>query len=216
MLDGGAALIIPRPSHVYAMHGHPSRRLVPPDPARPRQPGTGQAASPLPAQAPECAGTEHCDRPPPPHPRVWAPRHSSSASSGSLHRAASLSRGAAVQGPRIVAEALEGHPAMDSLPEGAPHVIGGIASGVAGSTLSQPFDTIKVRMQAFVDKDHPKHSRYNSLAKATATILREDGALAFFHGLAPRAFRIICAPPQRCTCRPGSSAAGAASSADFQ
>lgn len=100
-----------------------------------------------------------------------------------------------MQGPRIVEEALEGHPAMESLPRGSAHVIGGVAAGLAGSTLSHPFDTIKVRMQAFVDPDHPNHSRYNSLSRATASIVREDGAAALFHGLAPRAFRIICAPP---------------------
>eukprot|EP00892_Ulva_mutabilis_P000281 jgi/Ulvmu1/10253/UM060_0054.1 len=98
-----------------------------------------------------------------------------------------------MEGPRLVTELLEDSPTIQSLPQGSLHIISGIAAGVAGSTLSHPFDTIKVRMQAFVDREHPSHARYNSLSKATASILREDGAAAFFHGLAPRAFRITCA-----------------------
>ena len=113
------------------------------------------------------------------------------------HRSESGDAHGGMQGPQMMQELLEDMPAARNLPQGSIHIISGIVAGLAGSTLSHPFDTIKVRMQAFVDKEHPNHNRYNSLVKAAASIAREDGYSAFFHGLAPRAFRIICAltPP---------------------
>ena len=110
------------------------------------------------------------------------------------HRSESGDAHGGMQGPQMMQELLEDMPAARNLPQGSIHIISGIVAGLAGSTLSHPFDTIKVRMQAFVDKEHPNHNRYNSLVKAAASIAREDGYSAFFHGLAPRAFRIICAP----------------------
>ena len=61
--------------------------------------------------------------------------------------------------------------------------------------MSHPFDTIKTRMQAFIEPSHPKHEQYSSVPRATASILRDDGFGAFFAGVGPRMFRICCAPP---------------------
>ena len=83
----------------------------------------------------------------------------------------------------------------ESLPEGSAHVLGGVVTGGLGALLSHPFDTIKTRMQAFIEPEHPKHQAYSSVPRTVSTILREDGFGAFFSGLGPRAFRIVCASP---------------------
>jgi Mitochondrial carrier protein len=54
----------------------------------------------------------------------------------------------------------------------------------------------RLQVQAFIEPSHPKHEHYNSVPKATATILRDDGFGAFFSGLGPRMFRICCARPR--------------------
>jgi hypothetical protein len=48
-------------------------------------------------------------------------------------------------------------------------------------------------MQAFIDKDHAQHDRYNTVAKAVRSTIRDEGAAALLKGVGPRAFRITCA-----------------------
>lgn len=93
----------------------------------------------------------------------------------------------------LVREILESsEPVQQSLPQGSAHILSGVGTGVFAATLSHPFDTIKTRMQAFIEPSHPKHKHYTSLPRAVATILREDGLAAFWSGVTPRAFRIVC------------------------
>jgi hypothetical protein len=80
-----------------------------------------------------------------------------------------------------------------NLPSGSSHLIAGVVAGVGGATLSHPFDTIKVRMQAFIDKDHPKHEKYNTIFKTIQNTAKEGGYMSLLKGVAPRAFRITCA-----------------------
>lgn len=110
--------------------------------------------------------------------------------------------GAAVQLMPIVRQALDEHEVVRThLPAGSAHIAAGIGTGLFAATLSHPFDTIKTRMQAFIEPSHPRHEKYSSIPRAASSILRDDGVGAFFSGLGPRAFRISCARPSR-TCGP--------------
>lgn len=48
-------------------------------------------------------------------------------------------------------------------------------------------------MQAFIDKDHPQHNRYNTVAKTVRNTIQDEGMGALLKGVGPRAFRITCA-----------------------
>jgi hypothetical protein len=109
----------------------------------------------------------------------------------------------------MMRELLDSSPTVQQgLPQGSAHIVSGVTTGVFAAMLSHPFDTIKTRMQAFIEPGHPKHERYTSLARTVATIFREDGLTAFWSGVAPRAFRIVCAffllssYARGCGCRP--------------
>lgn len=52
---------------------------------------------------------------------------------------------------------------------------------------------MQVRMQAFIDKDHPQHSRYDTVSKTIRHTIQDEGAGALLKGVGPRAFRITCA-----------------------
>lgn len=96
----------------------------------------------------------------------------------------------------IVRQALDEHEVVRThLPAGSAHIAAGIGTGLFAATLSHPFDTIKTRMQAFIEPSHPRHEKYSSIPRAAASILKDDGFGAFFSGLGPRAFRISCARP---------------------
>ncbi|KAG1671135.1 hypothetical protein FOA52_005387 [Chlamydomonas sp. UWO 241] len=88
----------------------------------------------------------------------------------------------------VLREYLDKHHS-DSLSGGARNVISGVAAGVTGSFVSQPFDTMKTRMQAFM-YSRPEYSTLRS----TATTMYATGGLAlFWAGLLPRMARIVCA-----------------------
>lgn len=91
---------------------------------------------------------------------------------------------------------IDANPAFrETMPEGSAHAVSGIGAGVLGACCSQPFDTIKTRMQAFISPAHPRHAAYSTLTRATLSIAREDGYAAYMAGIVPRAVRITCASP---------------------
>lgn len=47
-------------------------------------------------------------------------------------------------------------------------------------------------MQAFIDKDHPQHSRYNTVSRTVRHTIQDEGAGALLKGVGPRALRITC------------------------
>lgn len=79
-----------------------------------------------------------------------------------------------------------------AMPEGSAYIASGVGTGIFGATVSHPFDTIKTKMQAFIEPKHPRHKDFSSIPRTVATIFREEGAQAFFLGLGPRALRISC------------------------
>jgi hypothetical protein len=104
----------------------------------------------------------------------------------------------AVQLMPIVRQMLEeNEDFMASVPKGSAYIASGIGTGLFAATISHPFDTIKTKMQAFIEPSHPRHKDFSSIPRTVATIFREEGAQAFFLGLGPRAFRISCACPHK-------------------
>lgn len=78
--------------------------------------------------------------------------------------------------------------AGDRAPPGATLVAAGATAGVLGAVLSQPFDTVKTRMQSYMSAAaNPECATPAAAGRA----LSASGAL--FAGLAPRGFRIVCA-----------------------
>lgn len=88
----------------------------------------------------------------------------------------------------VLRGALEG---TGGLPDGAPLLISGISAGVIGATASHPADTIKTRMQAFLEVD--KLPQYRSVSSTTQNLLAEGGWTKLFAGLSSRVARIVAA-----------------------
>lgn len=90
----------------------------------------------------------------------------------------------------VIIKALEGHPALEGYPSGTPTAIGGITAGLLAVLTTQPFDTIKTRMQAFVlPKETPE---YRSSMTTMKHIVKQGGSwAALWSGVAPRAFRLV-------------------------
>jgi hypothetical protein len=78
----------------------------------------------------------------------------------------------------------------DRAPPGATLVAAGAAAGVLAAVLSQPFDTVKTRMQSYMGGGECATARSTARAVAAAG---GGGASALFAGLAPRGLRIVCA-----------------------
>lgn len=85
---------------------------------------------------------------------------------------------------------LQAMPSVNDLP-GGPLVVSGLAAGLLATVSTQPADTIKTRMQAFPDKE--THPQYRSIASTGRHIVATEGVGTLWAGLAPRAFRIVCA-----------------------
>lgn len=69
-------------------------------------------------------------------------------------------------------------------------VAGGAAAGLLATVLSQPFDTVKTRMQAFMcGGEGGKYATARSTAAAIAA--EGGGASALWAGLLPRGVRIV-------------------------
>jgi len=73
------------------------------------------------------------------------------------------------------------------LPGSVTTAVAGVAGGTFGAVVSQPFDTIKTRMQAFMWSK----PEYLTMRSTMATIYAEGGISRFWAGLLPRATRII-------------------------
>lgn len=75
--------------------------------------------------------------------------------------------------------------------EKRPHyanVIASVAAGVASTFVTQPFDTIKTRMQANLDVP-----AYRTMSRTAASMMQEGGLRTIFSGLLPRTQRVTCA-----------------------
>ena len=90
----------------------------------------------------------------------------------------------------VLIHVLEGHPALEGYPSGTPTAIGGITAGLLAVFSTQPFDTIKTRMQAFVvPKETPEYR--SSITTMQHVVKQGGGWTALWSGIAPRAFRIV-------------------------
>jgi len=79
-------------------------------------------------------------------------------------------------------------------PHGVTLVLAGTAAGLVAALGSQPFDTVKTRMQAYMGD--PGRPGYASTARAAASAAVCDGGAAgvfrtLWAGLLPRGFRIV-------------------------
>ncbi|CAL5225283.1 g8081 [Coccomyxa viridis] len=76
-------------------------------------------------------------------------------------------------------------------PPGASLVVSGISTGLLASVVTQPIDTAKTRMQAFMDpKEHPE---YATLRSTLQHLVKTQGLSGLWAGIVPRAGRISCA-----------------------
>jgi solute carrier family 25 citrate transporter 1 len=66
-------------------------------------------------------------------------------------------------------------------------VISGVAGGSCGAIASQPFDTMKTRMQAYMYSK----PEYLTMRSTFFTMYKEGGILGFWAGLLPRMTRIV-------------------------
>ncbi|KFH66309.1 hypothetical protein MVEG_08408 [Podila verticillata NRRL 6337] len=67
-------------------------------------------------------------------------------------------------------------------------IMSGLTSGMLGSTIANPTDLIKVRLQAFWPSGKP---RYNSIADACRSIYIEEGIPGLYRGVVPTAARAM-------------------------
>lgn len=90
----------------------------------------------------------------------------------------------------VIIQALEGHPALQGYPSGTSTAIGGVTAGLLAVLTTQPFDTIKTRMQAFaIPKETPE---YKSSLSTMRHVVKQGGSwTALWSGIAPRAFRLV-------------------------
>ena len=90
----------------------------------------------------------------------------------------------------VVLEMLKGHPALEGYPAQTPLIIAGVTGGLLAVTTTQPFDTIKTRMQAYViPKETPE---YRSSISTMQHVIKQGGGIgALWSGIAPRAFRVV-------------------------
>ena len=90
----------------------------------------------------------------------------------------------------VLLEALKASPALEGYPSGTPMIIAGITGGLLAVTSTQPLDTVKTRMQAFVvPKENPGYA--TSISTMKHVIKQGGGILSLWAGIAPRAFRIV-------------------------
>eukprot|EP00798_Chlamydomonas_sp_ICE-L_P025739 gene25739-11399_t len=76
-----------------------------------------------------------------------------------------------------------------TMPKGSSLIVAGLTGGIFGAVASQPFDTVKTRMQAHMFEK----PEYSSMSKTMGSIYKESGLLEFWKGVVPRTARIICA-----------------------
>jgi len=90
----------------------------------------------------------------------------------------------------VLLEFLKGSPALEGYPSSTPLMIAGITGGLLAVTTTQPFDTIKTRMQAnVVPKETPEYR--NSITTMQHVMKQGGGLKALWSGIAPRALRIV-------------------------
>jgi len=91
----------------------------------------------------------------------------------------------------VLRGALEAYNTDGAMPDSMPLLVAGLTAGVVGATASHPADTIKTRMQAFLEVD--RMPQYRGVASTTATLLSEGGVSKLFAGLTSRLARIVAA-----------------------
>ena len=86
---------------------------------------------------------------------------------------------------------LDASGAMEGQPESASLIVSGISAGMIGSFFSHPADTIKTRMQAFLEVD--KTPEYRNVTSTTAKIMSEGGVAKLYAGFGSRCLRQVIA-----------------------
>lgn len=76
-------------------------------------------------------------------------------------------------------DALDPRPTIPSLSNPVINAASGVFAGVTATTLTNPFDAVKTRLQLLPQK-------YGNMLKATRLMLQEDGLKSFFDGLGLR------------------------------
>ena len=66
-----------------------------------------------------------------------------------------------------------------TLPTPAINALSGVAAGITATTVTNPFDAVKTRLQLLPQK-------YGNMVKATRLMLQQDGLKSFFDGLGLR------------------------------
>ena len=90
----------------------------------------------------------------------------------------------------VLLEVLKGHSALEGYPASTPLIIAGVTGGLLAVTSTQPFDTIKTRMQANVaPKETPEYR--TSITTMKHVMKQGGGVLALWTGIAPRALRVV-------------------------
>ena len=64
-------------------------------------------------------------------------------------------------------------------------LVGGMTAGCLGAIGNTPFDTVKTRMQGL------EASRYSSMMNCAVTMVRTEGVLSLWKGLAARCARVV-------------------------
>lgn len=107
----------------------------------------------------------------------------------SLFTCGYLGAGPVLKGTLLSAfpDAFEGRPMLAAL-------LASVLAGQMAALLTQPFDTLKTRMQGDIgDKAKGIPAKYTGTVSGMAKMWEEGGAKTLFAGIVPRAIRMTCA-----------------------
>lgn len=70
------------------------------------------------------------------------------------------------------------------------HLVAAMGAGVCTTISTNPIWVVKTRLQTQSLQLNPGHTRYNGVAHAVSTIIRQEGVHAFFRGVVPSLFGV--------------------------
>eukprot|EP01026_Neomeris_dumetosa_P029931 TRINITY_DN24087_c0_g2_i3.p1 TRINITY_DN24087_c0_g2~~TRINITY_DN24087_c0_g2_i3.p1 ORF type:complete len:287 (-),score=21.82 TRINITY_DN24087_c0_g2_i3:245-1105(-) len=91
----------------------------------------------------------------------------------------------------VLKEAMDSWTSLEGVPASTKVLFSGIVGGVIAALFSQPFDTIKTRMQAHLDT--VKHPEYKTAWSSIQHVAKTHGVAYLWKGILPRGFRLVCA-----------------------